>query len=48
MTKKIKDNESVKPLIDLTKTFKGSFEIIDRLPFLYTQFPKLRSFREQN
>ena len=47
MTKKIKDNESVKPLTDMAKIFKGGFEIIDRFPFLYNQSPKLKSFREQ-
>lgn len=47
MTKKIKDNESVKPLADMTKFLKGGFEIIDKLPFLYSQLPKLKSFREQ-
>lgn len=47
MTKKIKDNESVKPLADMTKFLKGGFEIIDKLPVLYSQLPKLKSFREQ-
>ena len=47
MTKKIKDNESVKPLADMAKFFKNGFEIIDRLPFIYNHLPKLKSFREQ-
>lgn len=47
MTKKIKDNESVKPLADMAKFFKNGFEIIDRLPFIYNHLPKLKPFREQ-
>jgi hypothetical protein len=44
MTKKIKDNESIKPLADITKFFKNDFEIIDRLPFIYNHLPKLKPF----
>ena len=47
MTKKIKDNESVKPLADMAKFFKNGFAIIDRLPFIYNHLPKLKPFREQ-
>lgn len=44
MTKKIKDNESIKPLAYMAKFLKNGFEIIDRLPFIYNHLPKLKPF----
>lgn len=47
MTKKIKDNESVKPLIELLKTAKFSFNILDKFPFIYKISPQAKKIKDQ-
>lgn len=47
MTKKIKDNKSIKPYIDLIKIGKISFQLIDKIPLIYIFSPNLRSFKEK-
>ena len=47
MTKKIKDNQSIKPLVELIKVGKFTFNILDRVPFIYKLSPTLKSIKEQ-
>lgn len=47
MTKKIKDNQSIKPLVELIKLGKFTFNIFDRVPFIYKLSPKLKSVKDQ-
>lgn len=47
MTKKIKDNQSIKPLVELIKLGKFTFNILDRVPFIYKLSPKLKSVKDQ-
>ncbi|WP_174493933.1 hypothetical protein [Acinetobacter sp. Marseille-Q1623] len=47
MTKKIKDNESIQPLLNLLKIGETSFSIIDKIPFIYKFTPQIKSFKEQ-
>lgn len=47
MPKKIKDNESIQPLIKLLELGKFTFSIIDKIPFIYNLSPQIKSFKEQ-
>lgn len=47
MKKKIKDNESIKPLIETLKITKFSFNVLDKVPFIYKLSPKIKSIKEQ-
>lgn len=47
MSKKIKENESIKPLVELLKATKFSFTILDKIPFVYKLNPKLKSIKKQ-
>ena len=47
MSKKIKDNESIKPLLYLLKLGETSFSILDKIPFIYKLNPQIKSFKEQ-
>lgn len=47
MTKKIKDNESIRPLLNLLKLGETSFFILDKIPFIYKLNPQIKSFKEQ-
>ncbi|CAG70108.1 hypothetical protein [Acinetobacter baylyi] len=47
MTKKIKDNESIKPLINLLKVGQVSFKALDKFPFIYKLNPKAQLLKEK-
>lgn len=47
MSKKIKDNESIQPLINLLELGEFSFSVLDKIPFIYKLSPKIKSFKEQ-
>ena len=47
MSKKIKDNESIQPLINLLQLGELSFFVLDKIPFIYKLSPKIKSFKEQ-
>lgn len=47
MSKKIKDNESIQPLINLLQLGELSFSVLDKIPFIYKLSPKIKSFKEQ-
>lgn len=47
MTKKIKDNQSIKPLVEIYKVAKLSFTFLDKFPFVYNLSPKIKSIKEQ-
>jgi len=47
MSKKIKDNESIQPLINLLELGESSFSVLDKIPFIYKLSPKIKSFKEQ-
>ena len=47
MPTKIKDNESIQPLINLLELGKISFSVLDKIPFIYKLSPKIKSFKEQ-
>lgn len=47
MSTKIKDNESIQPLINLLGLGKISFSVLDKIPFIYKLSPKIKSFKEQ-
>lgn len=45
MNKKIIDNPSTQGLVHVTKLFRTTFNLLDRIPLIYKS-PKLRTFRE--
>ena len=47
MSKKIKDNESIQPLINLLQLGELSFSVLDKIPFIYKLSPKIKYFKEQ-
>lgn len=47
MTKKIKENESIKPFVSLLELGNTSFSILDKIPFIYTLNPKIKSLKQQ-
>ena len=47
MSKKIQDNESIQPLIQLLKLGEKSFSTLDKIPFIYKLSPPIKSFKEQ-
>lgn len=47
MSKKIKDNESIQPLINLLELGELSFSVLDKIPFIYKLSPTIKSFKEQ-
>lgn len=47
MSKKIQDNESILPLIQLLKLGEKSFATLDKIPFIYKLSPQIKSFKEQ-
>ncbi|MEI1691966.1 hypothetical protein [Acinetobacter nosocomialis] len=47
MSKKIKDNESIKPLINLLKIGKVGFKILDIFPPIYKLNPKIKLLKEE-
>lgn len=47
MSKKIKDNESIKPLVNLLKIGEVSFKILDKFPLIYTLNSKIRLLKEE-
>lgn len=47
MSKKIKDNESIKPIVNLLQLGELSFSVLDKIPFIYKLSPRIKSFKEQ-
>lgn len=47
MPKKIKDNQSIKPLVDLLKVGQVSFKVLDKFPVIYKLNPKIKSLKEK-
>lgn len=47
MTKRIKENPSIKPLVELLQVGKLTFDVLDRVPFIYKLSPKLKSIKDQ-
>ena len=45
MTKKIKDNESIQPLINLLQLGELSFFVLDKIPFIY-KLGSVENYRE--
>ncbi|MFD2012705.1 hypothetical protein ACFSHO_01120 [Acinetobacter vivianii] len=46
MPKKIKDNQSIKTLVDLLKVGQVSFKVLDKLPAIYKLNPRIKSLKE--
>ena len=47
MSKKIKNNKSIKPIVNLLQLGEISFSVLDKIPFIYKLSPKIKSFQEQ-
>ena len=47
VSKAIKDNESIQPLINLLQLGELSFFVLDKIPFIYKLSPKIKYFKEQ-
>lgn len=47
MAKKIKDNKSIKPLVNLLKIGQVSFKILDKFSPIYTLNPKIKLIKEE-
>lgn len=47
MSKKIQDNESIKPLIELSKLIKFGCNSLDKIPLIYKLKPELKKSRDQ-
>nr|WP_180171717.1 hypothetical protein [Acinetobacter sp. YH12023] len=47
MPTKIKDNESIQPLLNLLEFGKISFSVLDKIPFIYKVSPKIKSLKKQ-
>ncbi|AMW80073.1 hypothetical protein AMD27_14975 [Acinetobacter sp. TGL-Y2] len=47
MTKRIKENPSIKPLVELLQVGKFTFNVLDKVSFIYKLSPKLKSIKNQ-
>lgn len=47
MSKKIKDNESIKPILELSKLIKFGCNTLDKIHFIYKVQPKVKAKRDQ-